>query len=549
MSDGNNSRSLGGRVFDGDGAANFYPRGVPAGRVRECDGGAECHVEFIRHQLIKVRRGSNIDISFELQKTTGSGSVSWSLTDAHFYYVDFAARTITPSCANMWRNSNVPAEESALLMSDCSPQEPLLQFRDGAWPIEHTYLTTNTRQTVNRYPTAECVTQITDDVAYLQSRGIAPGDGWLGRQQDALNCPNIHQVKPCTADGQTHNYACADYLPLGACQPPINSINPSYHECSEHIGAVGPYPIAPQSESCETINQDPRERFHSLLPPPFSGYPRQAITLTRLAAPAATQGELRDAHHEPIFTGDTEPAEVKAQDSRYRCQELTQDLQLNSKQISATAEISDPQNEWLRGTLFVASTPMSSIGCPEAWEDAVRNEVRTKVSLGTNEIVPNVFAKMLGLATVGEARIMYNPPSCIQPVRYDRGLGAEEQRRYLGVFDSGVVPAECLPNPDRACLTQFRNFKAGDGSGEVKLIESAVKAHVSSAVAGLYPGAKLECANPDDADCLKVSVSALDGDENVGVTGELSVPMLLLANNPIKIRYSDSERWEGHYVR
>ena len=549
LSNGTNSRTLGGRVFNGDGDADFFPRGIPAGRVRECDNNAECHVEFIRHQIIKVQRNVPVEISFELVKTGGTGTVSWRLTEARYYYMQFEPRTIEPRCATMWRNSNVPPEEVPLNMSACSPQEPQLQFRDGAWPIEHTYLSTGTRQTVNRYPSAECVTQVTDDVAYLQTRGISPGDGWLGRQADPINCPNIHQSKPCTPDGQAHNYSCAQYLPLGACQPPSNSINPVYNECSEHLGAVGPFPQAPQTENCQTINQEPRERFQAQLPNPYNSYPIESLSLARLSAPPATQGELRDSHHDPIFTGESEPATVKAESGLYNCQELAQDIQRNSKQVSATSELENHENDWLRGTLFVASTPMSAVGCPDAWEAAVKNEVRTKVRLGEDEIISDVFAKITSLATVGESRIAYNPPSCIQPIRYDRALSAEEQRRYLGVFDSEVVPAECLPNPERACLTQFRNFKAEEGGGEVKLIESAVKAHVTSAVAGLYPGAKLECVNPDEADCLKVSVSALDGDENVGVTGEISVPMLLLANNPIKIRYSDSERWEGHYVR
>ena len=549
MKSAENSRPLGGRVFSGDGPADFYPRGIPANRVRECDDQAECHREFIRHQYIKVKRGVPVNINFELQRIAGSGNVSWALESASFYYVDYSPTAIVPQCATMWRNSNVPQDDQDISMADCAPQNPQLQVRNGQWPLSDVHIEPGTRQSVNRYPASECVTRVSDDVAYLATRGIAPGDGWLGRQIDPNQCPNIHESKPCTADGQTHNYSCAEYLPLGSCQPPSNSHNPFYTECSEHLGAVGPFPLAPQTESCETINQEPRDRFQSQLPQPYSGYPTQSITLTRLAAPAASQGELHDPHHDPIFTGDTEPAIVKAQDTRYRCQELSQDLQLNSRLISATAEIEDRRNDWLRGSLFVATTPMSTFGCSESWETAVRNEVRTKVSLGVDEIIPDVFAKMTGLGTVGESRILYNPQSCIQPIRYDRALAAEEQRRYLGIFEQGVVPAECLPNPEQACLTQFRNFKAEDGSAEVKLIDSAVKAHVISAVTGLYPGAKIECSDPNEADCLSITVSALDGDENVGVTGELSVPMLLLANNPIKIKYSDTERWEGHYVR
>lgn len=549
MWNGDKHRKLGGQVFTGPGEANFYPRGVPASRVRECDNNAKCHQEFILHQEIVVKRGLPVDLNFDLRKVSGSGDASWTLTSARFYNVDYEARATLAECQTKWRNSSAPQEESAIEMTDCNPANDKLKIRETGWPIEKTYIESNTRQTSNSTLPPECVTRISDDNAYLASRGIQPGDGWLERHTDSQQCPNFHDSKACTPDGEYHNYSCSQYLPLGACVPPPNALNPIYSECSEHPGLYGPFPQAPETENCESINADPRDRFKSLLPTPYNSYPSQALTLTRLAVPSAKQGELRDAHHDPIFTGDTEPADVKAQNYRYQCAELASDLQINSRQISASTDLEDHQNEWLRQTLFVASTPMSAIGCPEAWESAVRNEVRTKVQLGVNEIIPDVFAKMTGLGSVGETRIMYNPQSCIQPIRYDRSLTAEEQRKYLGVFEEATLPPECLPNPDLACLSQFRNFKAEDGGGEVKLIESAVKSHIISTVTGLYPGTRIDCDNPSDANCLSIKVAALDGDENVRVIGELSVPMLFLANNPVKISYSDSERWEGHYVK
>ncbi|MBN8549799.1 MAG: hypothetical protein J0M12_10840 [Deltaproteobacteria bacterium] len=232
----------------------------------------------------------------------------------------------------------------------------------------------------------------------------------------------------------------------------------------------------------------------------------------------------------PHYTGNENPIEVKNNPAfDFSCNEFP----VTSSPIDVLPEQGTPSNQ---NSLFNGSHVKPACDLHESLkEDAVRYSLMP--SAAYFEAQPPIL--------MGDKSLSVEmPAACIDP--NPEVTWSEPDRRELvagGPFIETTLPIECS-EAGASCAAEFAGFGEGKRGSTSYDFERAAQYFGYNEIQARYPRARWNCG---EKDCATIEVIR-DG-TSMRAQGSLRVPLYVLGNNEIELRYTNQERREAEFSR
>lgn len=533
--------SLGGQVYAGSGAADFWFRGAPDSNTPHFPGykvkiGTDTHGTPIYsdfHAPIKVKYNTRYRLLFHISDPDPSTSlpVRYTVDNVDIWYPRYDLREAEIDCVGLVTAQGVAATEGQCSSPQLNRFNPAIPSTGLSSYQSVPYTISNLCVPYGQTAKNVAATQISgapdnnpNHYTFTKVAG-APACGQSGPHPIA--CPAVAQA-PSTNNGISSNPSFAEIFaacpfsdpgvsaPASVCDPadPNNDCNANY--ITQVIDVPAYAPIA-----WGLICQNP-------YPPTPAGY--NQVTWNLLSSITSYYSTDPLAPVPPV------------------CTQFTQyDLDRNQPHVPNTS-------------LFHSSTP--DLGCN--WQQSLKNEAQAilnapgvlpaNLSSVPAEAYYQYFQNSAGFVTVAQGSTSCSIPgtgakSCISDscVQLVNGTPVYSGVAALGCYPSGVVPAQCQgSSASSICFSQHTGCGNAPTSGYTPNVN--VQAAIDRAYAKFQasvPSALLGCNGPR---CTQF-VPAIDlNNKKVSIDAEYEVPLLLLGNRSVKLKSRVIEAMEEQFA-
>jgi hypothetical protein len=514
-------RELGSRRINGPGQANFVPRGTPPSFVPSQWMNPDddpYYPEFSLYQGLTLRYGTNIRFRFTLT-SNNNHTISWRPTRIRIFTPKFSnQQQQNLSCSSPVSKAN--AEQNM----GCVLQPPLPSH------VSYSVNLSNPQTPVALGSPIQlgCTITSNPDFFELADFGVSNQNEFQFNFNNHPSCQLTNRLANCPAIGESFPAGAAN---VGVPQAPDNQ---GFISGSSQALLICP-PNGPDLEASLAQPQNIKwsENWSSI--PGFASYlwpssgcldsgpsySQLPATLKQyhklnLGEPVADT-EIFSAH----FTADLDPQELKANDPQYSCDEVKLVERLfNTHQPGVTPT-----------SIFHGLRPQ--LGC--AWKEALKAEATT---IGMNQEA--YFKPHQPVA--GSLFTIPQEPSepCIS---YQIDPGSSSHREVLGVFEEGQFPNSCFDGTS-ICQAQFVGFGPGEPQEIGYDFELAAQSSGYAAVKAAMPRVDFGC---EGKNCVNLNLSQ-DG-PHIFSSGQIEIPLLLLMQNTVKLKYNETRRLESDFVK
>ncbi|RIL10789.1 MAG: hypothetical protein DCC75_03620 [Proteobacteria bacterium] len=187
------------------------------------------------------------------------------------------------------------------------------------------------------------------------------------------------------------------------------------------------------------------------------------------------------------------------------------------------------------GTLFDGEHPNMEL-CN--WREMVANEARARLQVPANVFFsPARFQSSdsaCGVNTVSSSCTIY------------RACSNNESRERMpvpgGPFPAGITPPECM---QADCVPSFAGYSQ-EVQQQTEFDSAAASEFARRELQSALPWARWNC---EGSACARIEFSPPTEQGLLQAHMQIAVPLFALGGNTVSLEFSDSERWEGEFVR
>ncbi len=479
---------LGGRLFDGQGSGNFYPRGLASDRAAASILDAPAYQDernAYGSTSVWIRPDIPARLEFRLHSRNGR-RVAWRATRIRVFSELFTSQSQEVPCepqAKKFWESLVPHVHT----SHCQPRDPAIfsaQDIDGIIRADIAPELTQTAM-LGCFASQPTLTPllVTDPENFELYEGSDDTCPWQQNMRTACPPDNFGVSEAADHQGFVINSSAA-----AAICPASGARNVRWSEKDITLPAFDW-----TQRDCRVVSPTPAE-----LPPHLRQFAKLVL------------GPNRIAHHVDYFTGAKAPAELK-QEPQYECAEV--------QEASTVYDERHPR---------VLSDSLLHGARPELCD--TENRLReAAIKAGMN---PDSFMQ---IERVLISRSMLNNPPDGTCSIFQTSETAHGKEYSLGIFPGNEVPSQCAA-PGIHCRAELRSLEQSPERGEAKLDFMLARSFGQREITAAYPR-----AHEDPSLAFGTALDLRETDDNkIEGRGSIQVPLRLLFNSVVTVQYSES---------
>lgn len=520
------SRDLGGEAYTGPGTHNFFPRGAPLSYIADDTkyDGLDIVPEFLLHRAIKVHYGKPARLVFEL--TDLSGTPEFNVTNITVYAPKYRSMEPAFTCNPGLNPTGVKPSEAAA-ETGCS-----VHVSPTKWLVPNQVDITDHSVNLSTEPPfslGSCIEHAHHAFGILTSWGLIAEDYELV-PSDSSDCSDITYSGQCPAigtgvPGHTINYGVAA---AAGSDGRIHSSGAAEQICPAHLASLPAGAVVTGVSWSEQVSAVPNpasfewtrdhcNRHH----PERPEYP-QALQ----AYPKVILGPSTQIGTTPSYTGESRPDDILA--AEYG----------NCAEIFVASRVLDDQSGLPPESLFVGNELELGEHC---WESRLRDDATEH-----GDLDPACYLEV-ARDYAGEIALDGEPTDACRVFR-PGSFEPDSELIVASDVPEGTVPSPC-DQVEVLCQRRFAGFDPNVGdAGEIDYdFDYAVQRRGFELVQAALPKAELGCN--DQAFCTRLTVSGDLNDESLLLAaGEIDVPLLLLGNSALTVKYRAHRTAEQRYL-